>query len=578
TAKSTADRGDFDWGLARFLDEARTLAKFSHPNIVQVHQVFESNSTAYIVMAYAQGRTLADVIKAEAPLDEARVRALLFPILDGLSKVHQQGFLHRDIKPGNIIVRDEEGPVLIDFGAARQAIETRSRSITSIVTEGYAPLEQYAPDGNQGPWTDIYALGAVAYKCLTGQTPPSATARVRNDPLVPAGEAAAGQASPAFLQAVDWALAVYEEERPQTIADWRRAFAGTLALRRRRPDDAARDATDETAADRTRLLAQGTSKHGGGDEGARRQGAIRRGGHDKRPAWLGMAGAGAGLAVVLVIAFFFLWDRASPEDREAWRIAAQEDTIRAYDSYMRMEPDGSYVRRAQKRIAAIRAAADKAWEDAVKSDSLEAYKAYYERYGKQDLHLADARAAIERLERAAAQRAAEDRIWQAARNADSLEAYAEYLRAYPQGRYKDQAQARVAALQKVQRLALAQEVLKQAGYYDGPIDGTMSAAMEAALRAFQQANGLEPTGKLEGRTAALIDQAAARIVEQRRQRAAEIRAAYDAAVKQRSRALYQQFLDNYGGESPLAADIRARLASCRIETRQQRKTSSTAVS
>ena len=187
TAKSSTSKGDFDWGLSRFLDEARVLAKFRHPNIVRVNQIFEANNTAYIVMDYAKGESLDDLLKRVGPLSEQQTKDILFPILDGLKRVHALGFLHRDIKPANIIIRDEGGAVLIDFGAARQAIETKSRAITSIVTEGYAPLEQYDTAGNQGAWTDIYALGGVAYKCLTGNKPPAATSRLRNDPLVPAG-------------------------------------------------------------------------------------------------------------------------------------------------------------------------------------------------------------------------------------------------------------------------------------------------------------------------------------------------------------------------------------------------------
>ena len=139
--------------------------------------------------------------------------------------MHGADFLHRDIKPGNIIIRDEDhSPVLLDFGAARQAIGSRSRSITSIITPGYAPIEQYERSGHQGPWTDIYALGAVCYQALTGQVPNDATERMRRDSLLPVSEHCAGQASTGFLSAIDSALEVNEEDRPQSIADWREAL------------------------------------------------------------------------------------------------------------------------------------------------------------------------------------------------------------------------------------------------------------------------------------------------------------------------------------------------------------------
>ncbi|MGD9725501.1 MAG: DUF1036 domain-containing protein, partial [Nitrospiraceae bacterium] len=145
----------------------------------------------------------------------------LLPMLEGLSQVHAASYLHRDIKPGNIIIRLDGSPVLIDFGAARQAVGVKSRSVTSIVTPGYAPIEQYSSRGKQGPWTDIYALGAVSYRVLTGLEPEDATERVREDPLVSAVEAGKGWASEGFLKAIDWALAVNEKDRPQTVGAWR---------------------------------------------------------------------------------------------------------------------------------------------------------------------------------------------------------------------------------------------------------------------------------------------------------------------------------------------------------------------
>ena len=225
--KASQFRGDFEWGLERFLDEARTLARFHHPNIIGVYRFFEAHGTAYIVMEYAEGETLSEFLKRRKTLDEADLKAILFPILDGLEVVHGADFLHRDIKPGNIIIRDEDNsPVLLDFGAARQAIGARSRSVTSIITPGYAPIEQYSSRGDQGPWTDIYALGAVCYHALTGDVPDDATDRVRNDPLTPVAERSVGQASAGFLEAVDLALKVDEGDRPQSVAAWRTVLEG----------------------------------------------------------------------------------------------------------------------------------------------------------------------------------------------------------------------------------------------------------------------------------------------------------------------------------------------------------------
>ena len=222
-------RDDFEWGLDRFLDEARALARFDHRHIIKVHRFFEAHGTAYIVMEYAEGETLAALLERKWTLKEAELKAILYSLLDGLELVHGADFLHRDIKPGNIIIRDEDNsPVLLDFGSARQAIGARSRSVTSIITPGYAPIEQYSSRGDHGPWTDIYALGGVCYRALTGEVPEDATGRVRNDPLIPVVERCAGQASAEFLSAIDWALAVDEGDRPQSIADWRAKLEGDL--------------------------------------------------------------------------------------------------------------------------------------------------------------------------------------------------------------------------------------------------------------------------------------------------------------------------------------------------------------
>ena len=219
TAKPSC-REDFDWGLSRFLQEAQTLGQFEHPNIVPVMRFFRANGTAYMVMNYQDGESLRAILDESDQLEESELEEILYPLLDGLNRVHNEGILHRDIKPGNIFIRIDGTPVLLDFGAARQAIGARGKNVTRIVTPNYAPHEQYYSDGNLGPWTDIYALASVIYEGVAGTPPPEAPARIVSDTMTPAIEAGEGEYHQDFLEAIDWALAVNIEDRPQTVAEW----------------------------------------------------------------------------------------------------------------------------------------------------------------------------------------------------------------------------------------------------------------------------------------------------------------------------------------------------------------------
>ncbi len=225
--RSTTDADDYQWGLERFVKEAQTLALFRHPSVVPVYRFFQANGTAYMVMEYQRGQSLSELMRRHrGEFTEEDLMGLMMPILDGLVSVHKVGYLHRDLKPGNIFVREDGTPVLLDFGAARDAVGRKSKNLTSIVTPGYAPLEQYFADGNQGPWTDIYALSGILYQAVTGRIPPEAPARVKRDPIQPAVQAGQGRFSEHFLQAIDVALAVEEEQRPQTVNEWRVMLLG----------------------------------------------------------------------------------------------------------------------------------------------------------------------------------------------------------------------------------------------------------------------------------------------------------------------------------------------------------------
>jgi len=218
SAHSADDAEHFRYGLTQFLQEARTLARFDHTNIVRVRNFFEENGTGYLVMDYYDGITLADYLaqQPQGKLPEQTAIDILMPILDGLREVHAQNFLHRDIKPQNIYLTTGNRAILLDFGAARQAMSERSRSLSVVLSEGYAPYEQYHRRGEQGPWTDIYSCAAVLYHAVAGEPPPPATERVAKDDL----DIGSLGVSARLADALRAGLAVDHKLRPQTMKDF----------------------------------------------------------------------------------------------------------------------------------------------------------------------------------------------------------------------------------------------------------------------------------------------------------------------------------------------------------------------
>jgi serine/threonine protein kinase len=241
--KSEQHRETFEIGLKSFINEARLLAQFDHPALVKVFRFWAANGTAYMAMPLYEGGTLKQALKAmAAPPDEAWLRKLLVPLLDAIELLHAADCLHRDIAPDNVLMGpgstgDTPRPVLLDFGAARRVIGGQTQALTVILKPGYAPIEQYdeIPGMKQGPWTDLYALGAVIHTAITGKPPPPSVGRLIHDAWVPLSQVAAGRYSAPFLAAIDAVLASRPDSRPRNVAQWRAMLAGSDGAAARQP-------------------------------------------------------------------------------------------------------------------------------------------------------------------------------------------------------------------------------------------------------------------------------------------------------------------------------------------------------
>ncbi len=229
--KSSAHRADFEAGLSQFLQEGEALARIAHPHLADVLRCLSANGSGYIVREFVEGEILSALLEQRQTLSEEECAGLLFPVLDGLEALHRANFLHRDIGPDKIVIRENGAPVLIGFPQRQQATAGRkvfraaSRSSSVTLRPGYAALEQYSEMGHLGPWTDVYGLAAVIYRCATGLTPPEAIQRALGDEMLPVSDAARAPYNARVLAGIDAALAIRAPERPQNVAAWRRSLA-----------------------------------------------------------------------------------------------------------------------------------------------------------------------------------------------------------------------------------------------------------------------------------------------------------------------------------------------------------------
>ena len=221
------DAATFRYGMKCFFEEGRALASLSHPNVVRVLNFFRANDTVYLVMRYERGRTLQQhIVNHRGAIEEPWIRKTFAELLNGLREVHSNKLLHLDIKPGNVYVRNDGTPLLIDFGAARQTLGEEVKKLPPTFTPGFASPEQHMRREDLGPWSDVYSVGATMYSCMAGASPQAANERLEKDTLVPARRAWRGKYSAELLDTVDWCLRLDHLERPQSVFALQKALLG----------------------------------------------------------------------------------------------------------------------------------------------------------------------------------------------------------------------------------------------------------------------------------------------------------------------------------------------------------------
>jgi serine/threonine protein kinase len=336
SARSSADTQSYLTGLSSFMAEARLLAQFDHPSLVKVYRVWEENNTAYMAMPLYSGITLKQARQLmSGPPPEDWLRAILWSVLEALKVLHAAGTLHRDVSPDNIFLQDVGPPVLLDLGAARRAVFDSSRKHTAILKVNYAPIEQYADaqDMKEGPWTDLYALGAVVHGCLCNEPPLPATFRVVRDRMpsiaavVKTVEKHFGQSySHAFVRTINHALAIQPTKRtkdadafvrelrlrtPKHMAhfDWRARLGESVTL------DGPKTAIDGDGHLPTRPHTSGAKTQPSfaslvGETVSESNGIVARTMDWLRGHWLGLV-AGLALTVIIIGVYHY---RSTPED------------------------------------------------------------------------------------------------------------------------------------------------------------------------------------------------------------------------------------------------------------------------
>ena len=304
---SERHRKTFELGLRSFIREARSVAQFKNPALVEVYRFWEALGTAYMVMPFYEGQTLQQRLEGlTAPPPEPWLRELLERVLKGLDVVHQLGWLHRDIAPDNILLLPGDQPLLLDFGSAKQDIGHATQALAGLLKPGFAPFEQYGDSASlkQGPWTDLYALGAMLYYAISGKVPVASVERVNHDAMPSALVLGRRRYSAALLQFIDHCLAVWPEQRPRNV---------TAALELLRRLDA-----------QEKLRNQGSSGRRPQDAGVPRRSSGDRHRVGLPARWPSWSWAGSIAALLLTLGGLAAWE---PWSRPAVQVADESAAI-----------------------------------------------------------------------------------------------------------------------------------------------------------------------------------------------------------------------------------------------------------
>lgn len=403
-------RETFDKYQQRFLEEAQTLARLNHPNIVKVNEVFNENGTSYFAMYFIEGNTLQQIVDNQGVLDYSLAVNYIAQVSEAIGYVHQQGILHRDIKPENIIITPENKIVLIDFGSAREFIHDKTQSHTSILTKGYAPIEQYSSINKKGNYSDIYSLGAVFYFCLTGQKPMAATDRSMEDNM-PSPKQLNDKITNEANRTIVKAMAMNPKARHQSVDEF---MHDLLNIESSKDVNKGKTVVEEEKPKEPKKK------------------------KNKGVAWFFII-----LAIISVIVFF------STQEMRDYNKAAEINTIYAYENFLYEYPSGKYAYDAHKNLFYL----------VCEENTEEAYNEYLSKFPN-SRYEDEVKAKLKKI----LEEQLEELEFSLAKELNTITSYTEYLDKYTDSKNADEAKSAIKRIRNEQEEKWKDRVNRMASY------------------------------------------------------------------------------------------------------------------